>query len=186
MTIVNQVNPIDSATGKRKYISFAFITDFHKCRRVEGDDAAANPVKTYWYGSAGVLTESEQSIRLLGSLATDAGLDAVIAGGDFATAPIIGDGTKVGLTEEEYTNEIWNVKAMFNQHVPSTIPLFAIDGNHERSYSLNGADMHMSDDAWAYVLTNFNTSASVAQAHTTTSTFAALSHRAETTCASRA
>ena len=164
MTIVNQVNPIDSATGKRKYISFAFITDFHKCRRVEGDDAAANPVKTYWYGSAGVLTESEQSIRLLGSLATDAGLDAVIAGGDFATAPIIGDGTKVGLTEEEYTNEIWNVKAMFNQHVPSTIPLFAIDGNHERSYSLNGADMHMSDAAWAYVQTNFNTSAAVAHA----------------------
>ena len=165
MTIVNQVNPIDSATGQRKYISFAFITDFHKCRRVEGDDAAADPVKTYWYGSAGCLTESEQSIRLLGSLATYAGLDAVIAGGDFATAPIIGDGTKVGLTEEEYTNEIWNVKAMFNQHVPSTIPLFAIDGNHERSYSLNGADMHMSDDAWAYVLTNFNTSASVAHEH---------------------
>ena len=48
MTIVNQVNPIDSATGQRKYISFAFITDFHKCRRVEGDDAAADPVKTYW------------------------------------------------------------------------------------------------------------------------------------------
>lgn len=165
MTIVNQVNPIDSATGQRKYISFAFITDFHKCRRVEGDDAAADPVKTYWYGSAGCLTESEQSIRLLGSLATDAGLDAVIAGGDFATAPIIGDGTKVGLTEEEYTNEIWNVKAMFDQHVPATVPLFAIDGNHERSYSLNGADMHMSDAAWAYVLTNFNTSASVAQAH---------------------
>ena len=165
MTIVNQVNPIDSATGQRKYISFAFITDFHKCRRVEGDDAAADPVKTYWYGSAGCLTESEQSIRLLGSLATDAGLDAVIAGGDFATAPIIGDGTKVGLTEEEYTNEIWNVKAMFDQHVPATVPLFAIDGNHERSYSLNGADMHMSDDAWAYVLTNFNTSASVAHEH---------------------
>ena len=165
MTIVNQVNPIDSATGQRKYISFAFITDFHKCRRVEGDDAATNPDKTYWYGSAGCLTESEQSIRLLGSLATDAGLDAVIAGGDFATAPIIGDGTKVGLTEEEYTNEIWNVKAMFDQHVPATIPLFAIDGNHERNYSKDGADMHMSDDAWAYVLTNFNTSASVAQAH---------------------
>ncbi len=164
MTIVNQVNPVDSTTGQRKYISFAFITDFHKCRRVEGDDAAADPVKTYWCGSAGCLTESEQSIRLLGSLATGAGLDAVIVGGDFATAPIIGDGTKVGLTEEEYTNEIWNVKAMFDQHVPATIPLFAIDGNHERSYSLNGASMHMSDDAWAYVLTNFNTSASAAHA----------------------
>lgn len=165
MSKVNQVNPIDSATGQRKYISFAFITDFHKCRRVEGDDAAADPVKTYWYGAADCLTESEQSIRLLGSLATDAGLDAVIAGGDFATAPIIGDGTKAGLTEEEYTNEIWNVKAMFDQHVPATIPLFAIDGNHERKYSLNGADMHMSDAAWAYVLTNFNTSASAAHAH---------------------
>ena len=165
MAVVDQVNPVDAATGQRKYISFAFITDFHKCKRVEGDDDATNPDKTYWYGSAGVLTESEQSIRLLGSLATDAGLDAVIAGGDFATAPIIGDGTKAGLTEAEYTNEIWNVKAMFDQHVPATVPLFAIDGNHERSYSLNGADMHMSDAAWAYVLTNFNTSASVAQAH---------------------
>ncbi len=165
LDIVDQVNPVDPATGARKFISFAFITDFHKCKRVEGDDSATDPVKTYWYGSAGVLTESEQSIRLLGSLATDAKLDAVIAGGDFATAPIIGDGTKVGLTEEEYTNEIWNVKAMFDRHLPAAVPLFTIDGNHERSYSLNGADMHMSDAAWAYVLTNFNTSASVARAH---------------------
>lgn len=165
MAVVDQVNPVDAATGQRKYISFAFITDFHKCKRVEGDDDATNPDKTYWYGSAGVLTESEQSIRLLGSLATDAGLDAVIAGGDFATAPIIGDGTKAGLTEAEYTNEIWNVKAMFNQHVPASVPLFAIDGNHERSYTANGANMQMSDAAWGYVLTNFNTSASVARAH---------------------
>ncbi len=164
MTIVDQVNPVNPDTGARRYISFAFITDFHKCKRVEGDDSATDPVKTYWYGSAGCLTEAEQSIRLLGSLATDAELDAVIAGGDFATAPIIGDGTKVGLTEEEYTNEIWNVKAMFDRHLPAAVPLFAIDGNHERSYSLNGADMHMSDAAWAYVLTNFNTSASAAHA----------------------
>ena len=164
LDIVDQVNPVDPATGARKFISFAFITDFHKCKRVEGDDAATDPVKTYWYGSAGVLTESEQSIRLLGSLATDAELDAVIAGGDFATAPIIGDGTKVGLTEEEYTNEIWNVKAMFDRHLPAAVPLFTIDGNHERSYSLNGASMHMSDAAWAYVQTNFNTSAAVAHA----------------------
>ena len=164
LDIVDQVNPVDPATGARKFISFAFITDFHKCKRVEGDDAATAPVKTYWYGSAGVLTESEQSIRLLGSLATDAELDAVIAGGDFATAPIIGDGTKMGLTEEEYTNEIWNVKAMFDRHLPAAVPLFTIDGNHERSYSLNGASMHMSDAAWAYVQTNFNTSAAVAHA----------------------
>ena len=162
---VNQVNPIDSATGQRKYISFAMISDIHKCKRVPGDDATTNPDKTYWYGSASCLTESEQSIRLLGSLAQAAGLDAVINGGDLSTAPIMGDGTKHGLTEAEYTNEIWNVKAMFDQYLPATVPLFTIDGNHERSYTAQNANMQMSDAAWAYVLTNFNTSASVAHEH---------------------
>ena len=165
MTIVNQVNPIDSATGKRKYISFAMISDIHKCKRVEGDDAATNPVTTYWYGSASCLTEAEQSIRLLGAVASDAGLDAVINGGDMSTAPLYNGGAQDrGLTEAEYTNEIWNVKAMFDQHLPASVPLFTIDGNHERNYSLNGANMHMSDEAWAYVLTNFNTSAAAAHA----------------------
>ena len=165
MTIVEQVNPIDSATGKRKYISFAMISDIHKCKRVAGDDAATNPVTTYWYGSASCLTEAEQSIRLLGSLATDAGLDAIINGGDMSTAPIYNGGAQDrGLTEAEYTNEIWNVKAMFDQYIPTSVPLFTIDGNHERNYSLNGADMHMSDEAWAYVQTNFNTSAAAAHA----------------------
>ena len=163
MSKVNQVNPIDSATGQRKYISFAMISDIHKCKRVEGDDAATNPVTTYWYGSASCLTEAEQSIRLLGSVAVDAGLDAVINGGDLSTAPIYNGGAQDrGLTEAEYTNEIWNVKAMFDQHLPASVPLFTIDGNHERNYSLNGANMHMSDEAWAYVQTNFNTSAAAA------------------------
>ncbi len=165
MDKVNQVNPIDSATGKRKYISFAMISDIHKCKRVEGDDAASNPVTTYWYGSAGCLTEAEQSIRLLGAVASDAGLDAVINGGDMSTAPLYNGGAlDMGLTEAEYTNEIWNVKAMFDQYIPASVPRFTVDGNHERNYSLNGANMHMSDDAWAYVLTNFNTSAAAAHA----------------------
>ncbi|MCR5750786.1 MAG: DUF2341 domain-containing protein [Kiritimatiellae bacterium] len=163
MGLVNQVNPIDSATGERKYISFALISDIHKCKRVAGDDAASNPVTTYWYGSASCLTEAEQSIRLLGSVASDAGLDAVINGGDMSTAPIYNGGAQnMGLTEVEYTNEIWNVKAMFDQYIPAGVPRFTVDGNHERNYSLNGANMHMSDDAWAYVLTNFNTSATAA------------------------
>ncbi len=165
MTIVNQVNPIDSATGQRKYISFAMISDIHKCKRVEGDDAATNPVTTYWYGSAGCLTEAEQSIRLLGSLAVDAGLDAVINGGDLSTAPIMGNSGR--LTVEEYTNEIWNVKAMFNQHLPASVPLFTVDGNHDRHYETTSANYEMvkSDSDWAYVQTNFNTSASVAHEH---------------------
>ena len=74
---VDEANPIDPATGARKYVSFGFIADIHKCRRVPGDDAAKNPVTDYWYGSAGVLTEPEPSIRLLGSVAKDTGLDAV-------------------------------------------------------------------------------------------------------------
>lgn len=158
---VNEVNPVDSATGGRRYISFGFISDIHKCRRVAGDDAVTEPVTDYWYGSAGVLTEAEPSIRLLGAVAADAGLDAVICGGDFSTAPIMGPGK--GLSETEYTNEIWNVKAMFDSHLPADLPRFTVDGNHERHYSTSGADMRMSDEAWAYVLTNFNTSAEAAR-----------------------
>ena len=158
---VDEVNPVDPATGARRYVSFGFLSDIHKCRRVPGDDAATNPVTDYWYGSAGVLTEAEPSIRLLGSVAESAGLDAVINGGDFSTAPIPNGR---GLTEAEYTNEIWNVKALFDRHLPAEIPLFTIDGNHERNYSRNGADMHLSDEAWAFVLTNFNTSAEAARA----------------------
>ncbi len=165
MDKVNQVNPFDPATGQRKYISFAMISDIHKCKRVPGDDATTNPVTTYWYGSAGYLTEAEQSIRLLGSLAVDAGLDAVINGGDLSTAPIMGNSGR--LTVEEYTNEIWNVKAMFNQHLPASVPLFTVDGNHDRHYETTSANYEMvkSDSDWAYVQTNFNTSASVAHEH---------------------
>ena len=165
MTLVDQVNPVDAATGARKYISFAMISDIHKCKRVAGDDAATDPVTTHWYGIGACLTEAEQSIRLLGSVASDAGLDAVVNGGDFSTALLYNGGALgVGLTEAEYTNEIWNVKAMFDQYIPASVPRFTIDGNHERNYTENGATMQMSDDAWAYVLTNFNTSASAAHA----------------------
>ncbi len=158
---VDEVNPVDPATGARRYVSFGFLSDIHKCKRVPGDDAATNPVTDYWYGSAGVLTEAEPSIRLLGSVAEAAGLDAVINGGDFSTAPI---SNGRGLTEAEYLYEIGNVKEMFDRHLPAGIPRFTIDGNHERSYSKNGADMHLSDEAWAQVLTNFNTSAETARA----------------------
>ncbi len=158
---VNEANPFDPATSARAYISFGFITDIHKCRRVPGDDDDANPATDHWYGSAGVLTEAEQSIRLLGAVAAEAGLDAVICGGDFSTAPILGSGR--GLTEAEYTNEIWNVKAMFDKYLPADLPRFTVDGNHERGYTRNGADMHLSDEAWAFVLTNFNTTAKAAR-----------------------
>ena len=55
MTIVDQVNPIDPATSQRKYISFGFISDIHKCKRVPGDDAATDPVRTTGTPRAGAL-----------------------------------------------------------------------------------------------------------------------------------
>lgn len=164
LAAVNEANPVDPATGQRKFISVGFITDIHKCKRALGDDFDVNPATGLWYASAGVLTEAEPTIRLLGAVAAKTGLDAVINGGDFSTAPVIGDGARLGLTEAEYTNEIWNVKAMFDRHLPPGLPRFTIDGNHERRYTRNGAEMHLSDEAWAFVLTNFNTSAADAQA----------------------
>ena len=159
---INEVNPVNPATGGRTHISFGFISDLHKCRRVPGDDAATNPVTDYWYGSAGVLTDAEPSIRLLGSVTAEAGLDAVLCGGDFSTAPILGP--RKGLTKTEYTNELWNVKAIFDNYLPADLPRFTVDGNHERAYTRNGADMRLSDEAWAFFLTNFNTSAVAARA----------------------
>ena len=52
---VEEANPVDPATGARRYVSFGFLSDIHKCRRVPGDDAATNPVTDYWYGSAGAV-----------------------------------------------------------------------------------------------------------------------------------
>ena len=158
---VDEANPADPATGARRFVSFGFITDTHKCRRIPGDDAAEDPATDFWYGSARCLSDPEPSIRLLGSVAEAAGLDAVIDGGDISTARITNNR---GLTEAEYTNEIWNVKALFDRYLPASVPLFAVDGNHERSYTSNGGNMRMSDEAWAYVQTNFNTSAAAARA----------------------
>lgn len=147
---VDEVNPIDPATGRRKYLSFGFVTDLHKCKRVPGDDAKTNPKKDYWYGSAGVLTADDPSLRLLGAVAGPAGLDAVVNGGDISTAP-----TAVPLTEPEYIDEIANVKALFNTYLPKGVPLFTVDGNHERRYK----HMQISDATWRQVQEMFNTPA---------------------------
>ena len=66
---VDEANPADPATGARRFVSFGFITDTHKCRRIPGDDAAEDPATDFWYGSARCLSDPEPSIRLLGSVA---------------------------------------------------------------------------------------------------------------------
>lgn len=154
------VNPIDEATGGRKYISFGFITDEHSCKRVEGDDAATDPVKDYWYYGGASLTKCDHSIRLLGAVSGKVGLDAVFNGGDFATGNSI-----VGLTDEEYLGQVAYVKGLFAQYLPTT-PFFTVDGNHDRNYpagTVNGQSVpgHVWNDAqWRTALELFNSDVS--------------------------
>ena len=67
----NELNPIDPATGKRKFISLGALSDIHACKRAAGDDDSENPNRGFWYYFGAVLTESDPSIRLLGALAVE-------------------------------------------------------------------------------------------------------------------
>ena len=138
-----EVNPIDPATKARKFISFGFLTDIHKCRRVEGDDVPefGKCRKDYYYW--GDLTESEPTIRTLGAVAKGGGLDGIFFGGDFSTG-----NSAVPLTDQEYVDEIAAVRALFDAYFGKT-PFFCVDGNHDRCYKTQ----HVMDDAaWAKVL----------------------------------
>ena len=155
--LYDQVNPL--VGSKRKFISLAYITDTHKCKRVEGDSRAENPVTDYWYHDEGgnpKLVDPEPSIRLLGKVAETAAFDALIHAGDFSTAI-----TSVPFGEGDYLNEIRNVKAMVSTHLPST-PFFAVDGNHDRNYWNAGhtSGHAMSDAEWAAALAEINTDVS--------------------------
>jgi len=148
------VNPIDPKTGKRKFISFGFVTDLHTCKRQPDDDLLTGAKTGYWY--FGSLTDCEPSIRLLGAVAEKAGLDGVLNGGDYSTA-----NSPTPLTDAEYIDQIASVKALFDRYLPKT-PFFAIDGNHDRAYenkSMN-AKRYMDDATWGKVLATLNTDVS--------------------------
>ena len=70
LKLFDAANPLDPKTGKRKYISFGFVTDLHKCKRIKGDDH----VRTYWYEGGCTLTVQDPSLRLLGAVAREAKL----------------------------------------------------------------------------------------------------------------
>ena len=158
MALYDQVNPVVDKNG-RKFISLAYITDTHKCKRVSGDTDATNPVTDYYYHDADgnpLLTDPEPSIRLLGKVAKGAAFDALIHAGDFSTAI-----TKVPFGEGDYLNEIRNVKAMVSTHLPDT-PFFAVDGNHDRNYwnSDHTSGHSMTDAEWAAALAEIDTDVS--------------------------
>lgn len=151
LKLFDAANPLDPKTGKRKYISFGFVTDFHKCKRVDGDDKAQGQVRTYWYEGGCTLTVQDPSLRLLGAIAREAKLDAIINGGDLSTA-----NPPTPLTEQEYLAEIANMKQLFVRYLPKEVPFFTVDGNHDRCYK----QIQLTDEAWRKVQESLNTDVS--------------------------
>lgn len=150
------LNPVDPATGRRKFISFGALSDLHACKRIVGDDDPANPDKGYWYYFGAVLTDSEPSIRLLGALAEKAGFDAIVHAGDFSTANSLKP-----FQPGDYRDVIRGVKARLDRYAPHT-PFFTVDGNHDRDYWNNKTNSgnRMNESEWAAVLEEVNTDVS--------------------------
>lgn len=150
------LNPVDPATGRRKFISLGALSDLHACKRTVGDDDPANPDKGYWYYFGAVLTESEPSIRLLGALAEKAGFDAIVHAGDFSTANSLKP-----FQPGDYRDVIRGVKERLDRYAPHT-PFFTVDGNHDREYwdAKKKSGNRMNDAEWAAVLEEVNTDVS--------------------------
>ena len=153
MAKFNELNPIDPATGKRKFISLGALSDVHACKRTAGDDDPETPNKGFWYYFGAVLTDSDPSIRLLGTLAEKAGFDAIIHAGDFSTANSL-----TPFQPGDYRAVIRGVKARLDLYAPNT-PFFTVDGNHDRDYwnAKTNSGNRMDDAEWADVLKEINT-----------------------------
>ena len=152
---VEKVNPIDPKTGRRRFISLAYVSDTHKCKRVPGDDDPVNPVKDFWYWGS-TLCDPEPTIRLIGAVAKAAQFDAAIHAGDFSTGK-----TPKAFSPGDYLGVIREVKGLFDKHLPET-PFFAIDGNHDRDYweAKKKQGNRMNDAEWAAALKFLNTDVS--------------------------
>lgn len=107
------ISSLEEINPNHKYMSFGFITDLHESK-LGGI-----------YGPEGVYTTALPSIKLLGSIAYDYGLDAIFVGGDLSTG---GD-----LTYNEYDDMLSVVQNYFIQYMP--VPYFVTEGNHDRRYS---------------------------------------------------
>lgn len=152
ITKLNAVNPIDPSTGKRKYVSFGFITDLHtmptktqivadddienvvsdilamgiELEQAENDQTISEQIRSTWptsdasyYGAS-----SEGSVKLLGSIAHDFGLDAVFCDGDLSSG-------RLPYNSYAYMLEI--MARMVRKYI--SVPYFLADGNHDRQYS---------------------------------------------------
>lgn len=147
---LNALNPIDQSTGKRKYMMFGFITDLHTYPSksvISNEDiesaasamlsagvtfnagstatAVADAILDNWpTTSSGYMgCTAEPSLKLLGAIGYQVGLDAVFCGGDLS------DGR---LPYDCYSYAMWRVKSLFDKYI--SVPRFFTEGNHDRWY----------------------------------------------------
>lgn len=121
-TLLNQYNP------DGKYITFGIITDLHESK----DGVPYNPGGTNY----GVVT-SVPSIKLLGSICNDVGVDAVFCLGDLSTGQ--------NITQSDYKSQMQFIADKFAQYIPC--PYFFVDGNHERNHH-DSTDWVMPNSYW--------------------------------------
>ena len=121
----------NSETGlnkEHKYVMFGVISDMHQCVTVNDR-----------YGS--VYADAIPSLRLLGAIAQELSLDAVICSGDIVD----------GHDSMEYRRKtLAYVQSKFEQYIPC--PYFITDGNHERFYNNDG----FSNSEWDTICRGFN------------------------------
>lgn len=147
---LNTLNPIDQSTGKRKYMMFGFITDLHTYPSksvISNEDiesaasamlsagvtfnagstatAVADAILDNWpTTSSGYMgCTAEPSLKLLGAIGYQVGLDAVFCGGDLS------DGR---LPYDCYSYAMWRVKSLFDKYI--SVPRYFTEGNHDRWY----------------------------------------------------
>jgi len=113
--------------NKNDLFIFGVITDLHHI--TDGH--------SYGGTNAHVVTKSEHSIRLLGAIAYEVGLDTVICCGDYSNGyknhPTDADAS--GYSRQEYDEIIMPLmSSMFSQYIPC--PYFFVDGNHDRGYTI--------------------------------------------------
>ena len=122
---LNTVNP------NHRYMTFGFITDLHTPGSAAGTGA--------YYNNTAL-----PSIKLLGSIAYEFGIDAVLVGGDLASG--------AALDRAQYDAQIDVIKGYFTQYIPCTY--YLTDGNHDRKY--NSLREMRTNAEWLATLNRFN------------------------------
>ena len=137
------INKLNLYNSNHKYLAFGFVTDLHTFLVDDGNGGVVNT-----YASAYPHDDCRRTLKVLGSIAYEWGLDAVLCGGDLCDGKRNnGDG---GLAI--YEDGLEDIESFFDQFIPC--PYFFTDGNHERKYGENSE--LMINERWMYWLNRLN------------------------------